>query len=179
MDRGACSYRRYLEGDESAFEEIVKEFREPLTKFICGIIGDYQESEDIAIDAFAYLASKRNYDFSVSLKTYLFMLGKSRAFDHLRCRRRHALADLSTAEAYIAEGDVPENEFWKNERRSVVQRAISSLPEKMRAVVLLIYFENMSYEDAAKVMKLSKKQIDNLLYRAKSILRTIIGEENI
>ena len=50
MDKGESSYRSYLEGDESAFEEIVKEFREPLTNFIYGIIEDHQEAEDIAID---------------------------------------------------------------------------------------------------------------------------------
>ena len=72
MDKGESSYRSYLEGDESAFEEIVKEFREPLTNFIYGIIEDHQEAEDIAIDVFAYLAAKRGYNFKVSLKTYLF-----------------------------------------------------------------------------------------------------------
>jgi len=47
----------------------------------------------------------------------------------------------------------------------------------MREVIHLIYFENLSYEEAAKVMKKNKKQIDNLLYRAKSALRTILGKE--
>ena len=43
-------------------------------------------------------------------------------------------------------------------------------------MVYLIFFEELSYEDTAKVLKINKKQVDNLLYRAKSQLRTIIGE---
>ena len=77
MDKGESSYRSYLEGDESAFEEIVKEFREPLTNFIYGIIEDHQEAEDIAIDVFAYISSasvflaRRIYDYVISAaKTY-------------------------------------------------------------------------------------------------------------
>ena len=46
----------------------------------------------------------------------------------------------------------------------------------MRTVVYLIYFENMSYDEAARVMKKSKKQVDNLLYRAKNQLRTILTD---
>ena len=51
------------------------------------------------------------------------------------------------------------------------------LTDDMRAAVHLVYFEQLSYEDAAKVMKKNKKQVDNLLYRAKSTLRTILTEE--
>ena len=51
------------------------------------------------------------------------------------------------------------------------------LTDDMRAAVHLVYFEQLSYEDAANVMKKNKKQVDNLLYRAKSTLRTILTEE--
>ena len=47
----------------------------------------------------------------------------------------------------------------------------------MREVVHLIYFEDMSYAEAANIMKKNKKQIDNLLYRAKNELRLILGED--
>ena len=47
----------------------------------------------------------------------------------------------------------------------------------MQAAVHLVYFEELSYEDAAKVLGKSKKQIDNLLYRAKTALRNALGKE--
>ena len=47
----------------------------------------------------------------------------------------------------------------------------------MRLAVHLVYFEELSYEEAARVMKKNKKQIDNLLYRAKSLLRSELGKE--
>ena len=64
-----------------------------------------------------------------------------------------------------------------DEKKNMVNSAVSKLPEKMRIVVHLIYFEEMSYEETAKVMKKSKKQVDNLLYRAKKELRTILGKD--
>ena len=164
---------------KNVVEEILKEFREPLTNFIYGIIEDHQEAEDIAIDVFAYLAAKRGYNFKVSLKTYLFMLGKSRAFDFLRRRKIRSAVELSEVEDYIPSEFSLEEDLLEKERQIMVHRAVSSLSPKMRTAVILIYFENMSYEDAAKVMKLSKKQVDNLLYRAKVRLKTIIGKENV
>lgn len=177
MDRGAGSYRRYLEGDEPAFEEIVKDFRDPLTNFIFGYTRDLQAAEDIAIDVFAYLAANKRYNFKVTLKTYLYMLGRSRAIDYLRKRKRQTDVELSSVEDYISEGYTPDEEILRDERKKTVHNAISRLPEKMRTAIYLVYFEDMSYEDAARVMKLSKKQIDNLLYRARAELRLIIGEE--
>ena len=47
----------------------------------------------------------------------------------------------------------------------------------MRDLKHLIYFEDMTYEEAAKVMKKNRKQVDNLLYRAKKELRIILGKD--
>ena len=64
-----------------------------------------------------------------------------------------------------------------DEAKRTVNAAISALPKDMQTVIHLIYFEEMTYEEAAKVMKKNRKQIDNLLYRAKKELRTVLGEE--
>ena len=64
-----------------------------------------------------------------------------------------------------------------DERKRTVHSAIAKLSEDMRVVIHLIYFEEMTYDEAAKVMKKNRKQVDNLLYRAKKELRIILGED--
>ena len=64
-----------------------------------------------------------------------------------------------------------------DERKRVVHNAVKKLSDDMRVVIHLIYFEDMTYDEAAKVMKKNRKQIDNLLYRAKKELRTILGKD--
>ncbi|MBR6289809.1 MAG: RNA polymerase subunit sigma-24, partial [Clostridia bacterium] len=96
MDNGASSYRRFLDGDKAAFEEIVNELFRPLVFFILGYVGNVHDAEDVAIDAFSDLiVNPRRYNFKTSLKTYLFMIGKSRAVDLLRHRKVAVTADLS------------------------------------------------------------------------------------
>ena len=70
-----------------------------------------------------------------------------------------------------------EEQFLQKERYRALSEALHTLPEDMKAAIHLIYFEDLSYEEAAAVMKKNKKQVDNLLYRAKNALRTILGKE--
>ena len=181
MDNGACSYRRFLDGDEEAFDEIVKEYFDSLVFFINGYISDFQASEDIAIDTLSDLiVNKKRYNFKVTLKTYLFMLAKSLAKNYIKHRNIIKITALDDErESYVNEVSI-EDSYLLDERKRALYEALSTLPCDMRTVVYLIYFENMSYDEAARVMKKSKKQIDNLLYRAKNQLRTILtdnGEE--
>ena len=55
MDHGASSYRRYLDGDEAAFDELVTEYFESLVLFLTGYVREKAVAEDIAMDAFADL----------------------------------------------------------------------------------------------------------------------------
>ena len=177
MDNGASSYRRYLDGDESAFDEIVKELFDSLVFFIDRYVKDHHTAEDIAIDAFADLiVHKGRYNFKVSLKTYLFMIGRSRALNFIKRRNLIRMEPLSEAES-IAQWQSMEERILSDVRKRTIHDALGQLPEDMRAAVHMKYFEGLSYEQIARVMKKSKKQVDNLLYRAKKALRTIQGEE--
>ena len=98
MDNGAGSYRRFLEGDESAFDDLMKELFRGLVFFIDRYVRDVHAAEDIAIDVFSDLVvHPHRYNFKVSLKTYLYMLGRSRALDYLKRRRHITLTELSEA----------------------------------------------------------------------------------
>ena len=177
MDNGASSYRRFLDGDESAFDEIMKELFRSLVFFIDRYVHDVHAAEDIAIDAFSDLVvHKHRYNFKVTLKTYVFMLGRSRALDYIKHRKVLSFVELSEAEG-VEDEKTLEELVLADERKRAVHAAISKLPEDMRVVIHLIYFEDMTYDEAAKVMKKNRKQVDNLLYRAKKELRIILGKD--
>ena len=178
MDNGASSYRRFLDGDESAFECIMKELFRGLVFFIDGFVHDTHAAEDIAIDTFSDLVVHRHrYNFKVSLKTYLYMVGRSRALDYIKHRKVIDFVELSEVHTVADEAAALEEMVLADHRKRQVNAAIAKLPEDMRVVAHLIYFEEMTYEEAAKVMKKNRKQVDNLLYRAKKELRIILGKD--
>ena len=178
MDNGASSYRRFLNGDESAFDDVMKELFDNLVFFVDRYVHDIHAAEDIAIDAFSDLVvNKHRYNFKVTLKTYLFMLGRSRALNYIKHRKVIIFVELTEADNISAEQETLEEIILEDERKRIVNNALNSLPDDMRVVVHLIYFEDLTYDEAAKVMKKNRKQVDNLLYRAKKELRIILGKD--
>ena len=178
MDNGASSYRRFLNGDDSAFDEIMREYRNGLTFFIQRYVQDETAAEDIAIDVFVDLiVHKHRYNFKTSLKTYLYMIGRSKALDYLRHKSKLNIVEYSQTSEEPGDEPPLEELVIKDEKRRIVNDALGKLPDDMQVAVHLVYFEELSYDEAANVMKLKRKQVDNLLYRAKGALRTIIGKE--
>ena len=178
MDNGASSYRRFLDGDESAFGDIMRELFRGLVFFIDRYVHDTHAAEDIAIDTFSDLVvHKHRYNFKVSLKTYLYMVGRSRALDYIKHRKVIDFVELSEVHTLADDSEALEEMVLEDDRKRQVNAAIAKLPEDMRVAVHLIYFEEMTYEEAAKVMTKNRKQVDNLLYRAKKELRIILGKD--
>ena len=177
MDRGAELYRRYLDGDESAFDGIMDELFFGLVFFINRYVRDIHAAEDIAMDATSDLfVHPGRYNFKTSLKTYLYMIGKHLAFRYLKKARQRQETSLSDPDL-IGDGGDPAAEVLSGERSRILSDAIGKLPPDLSAAIHLIYFEQMTYDEAATVLGKNRKQIDNLLYRAKKALRDILGEE--
>ena len=68
-------------------------------------------------------------------------------------------------------------EIVLKERKEVLHQAIQKLPANMKEAICLVYLEELSYDETSKIMKKNRKQIDNLLYRAKKQLKEILEKE--
>ena len=108
---GEDKYRLFLNGDEDAFDGIMREYFDGLIFFINRYVNDPHTAEEIAIDVFAYIAeNRRKYNFKVSLKTYLYDRQKPRAQPYKApqtARRRE------TAREYIGGRRIPRKCVFK------------------------------------------------------------------
>ena len=87
MDNGAGSYRRFLAGDDNAFAEIIREYRDGLILYINSFVSNITEAEDLAEDTFIKLVTKRpRYNGKASFRTWLYTIGRTLALDYLRRR---------------------------------------------------------------------------------------------
>ena len=176
MDNGASSYRRYLNGEEEAFDRIIKDYYDHLVFFINSYVQSFAAAEDLAVDVFSDLiVHKRRYNFKTPLKTYLFMLGRSRALNYIKRSKIVTTVELSEAE-HLGTPSVEEL-YFADMRKQALYQALDQLEEQQRTAIHLVYLEDLSCADAAAVMKKNTKQVYNLLYRAKERLRTILGME--
>ena len=173
-------YRRYLQGDQEAFAEIVMEYFDRLVFFLDRYVQNPAAAEDLALDVFAALvASPKRYNFRSSLKSYLFMMGRCRALDYIKHRDKLRMEPLSQADNVASDTLTPEELVLADSKNQALNRALGQLEANMRLVVHLVYFEDLSCEEAAKVLKKNRKQVYNLLYRAKVTLRSILEQEEV
>lgn len=176
MFNGNLCYRRYLNGEENAFDELMDEYHDSLILFINKYINNYSVAEELAADCFVELiVHKKRFLGNSDFKTYLFSIGRHKAIDFIRKDVKKKIVSPE-AISELPDNDSVEENLIEDEEKRALHAAISKLPDDYRAVVHLIFFEELSYEAAAKVLGKSKKQIDNLIYRAKNSLKKILTE---
>lgn len=121
MDNGADSYRRYLDGEQEAFGEIVDLYRENLIFFIHRYVNNLDTAEDLAEDVFVELiVHPGRFEGKSSLKTFVFAIARNKAIDWLRKHTRMTLvpvSDFSMKYIYVthAENDENENVLWDDD----------------------------------------------------------------
>lgn len=161
-------YSRFLaEQDEDAFRILLERHKESLMLFLYSFVHSMEDAEELMLDAYAEIAAGARYSEKSSFKTWLFAIGKNLALMRLRkdrftLRKRAEQTDETAA---------PELNILKEERNQQIYLALSQLKEEYRQILILLYFEEMSYAEAERVMGKSRKQIYNLAERSKLALK--------
>jgi RNA polymerase sigma-70 factor (ECF subfamily) len=170
-------------GDEDAFAELVGRYRNPITNYIYRMTNDYDGAVDLAQETFVrvYRAAER-YQTTYAFSTYIYRIATNLAISELRKRKRRKLVSLTGFFQSRDGGEpvefnppdlkpLPDTELVDAERRSAIQRAISTLPEKYRAPLILRDVEGKSYEDISRILETSEGTIKSRISRARGFLR--------
>ena len=170
-------YHSYFHGEEEAAVELVDRYGDALVRFIHSYLRDAEEAEDLMIEAFARLfAKKRPIHGQGSFKAYLYKTGRNLALRH-QSKHRFPLLDTESNGFEPQSNDLAEAGLDQKERRQQLYAALTKLNPNYRECLYLIYFEDMSYKEAGKVMKKSESQITKLVYRGKQSLKKILEKE--
>lgn len=163
---------RAKNGERNAFSELVCIHAQGVRNVIYRMCGDAQIAEDAAQEAFIqawlHLASYRS---GTPLRNWLYRIAVNAATDLLRKEKRilpNALEDLQLQDPALG----PEAVFSQEERTALVQRAILSLPESSRAVLVLKEYEGMSYHEIADALDIPIGTVMSRLNYARKALKS-------
>ena len=171
MGNGASSYLRFLNGDYDAFVELVREYNDKLVLFLNTIVDDIHISEEAADETFLKLYTNRPvYNKKYSFKTWLYTIGKNTAINYMKKLKSGGVLPIEDY-VYLSDETNIEEEYIKGEQNIILHHAIKALNSEYSQVLYLVFFEEMSNAEAAKVMGKTSRQFSNLIYRAKQALK--------
>lgn len=162
---------RAKNGERNAFSELVCIHAQGVRNVIYRLCGDAQIAEDAAqetfIQAWLHLSAYRP---QTSLRNWLYRIAVNAATDMLRKEKRILptdIGDLPLTEA----GPGPELLVSQQERTALVQRAVLSLPDACRAVLVLREYEGMSYHEIADALDIPVGTVMSRLNYARKLLK--------
>jgi RNA polymerase sigma-70 factor (ECF subfamily) len=174
-------------GDDSSFELLLRKYRTPVVNFLYRMVRDAAAAEDLAQEVFLRVYRARGqYLPTAKFTTWMFRIATNLAFNALRDGRyrqlevsidRSAVDRLGDGESEQPALEIADRqpsielELIRRDRAELIRRAVESLPEKQRAAVLLHKYQEMDYDEIARVLGCSESALKSLLFRAYETLR--------
>ena len=169
----AALMSRISRGDAAAFKEVLHRHQNAVYGFACRMIGDRQEAEDMAQEAFLRLyRSSGAWRPEAALRTFLFRIVKNLCIDYLRKKRPELMETLPE----MVQEQTPLDLLEKAIAADRLERAIDNLPANQRAALLLQSREQLPYKQIAEILGVSVGAVESLLVRARQTLRQRLGD---
>ncbi|TKJ36403.1 MAG: RNA polymerase subunit sigma-70 [Planctomycetes bacterium B3_Pla] len=170
---------RYSDGDEAAFREIVNRYKNSLHAFLRQFLNRRDLVEDVFQETFLQLFTSRDsFDKSRPLRPWLFTIAANKAKDALRKWQRTSAIPIGTMgdsqelsfddmlNAVTSDSTLPHEELQDRETASRVGRIIADMPENLREILSLAYFERFSYKQMAEILSIPIGTVKSRLHTA-------------
>jgi RNA polymerase sigma-70 factor (ECF subfamily) len=169
-------------GDDHAFAALVEAYQSPIYNLCYRMLGEAGEAEDAAQETFLRAYSQlASYDSARPFKTWLFSIASHHCIDRLRKRRLTWLSiddDLPPHPALQEQAPGPEEASVRREQSEALQALLGRLPPDDRAVVVMRYWYDLSYEEIAESTRTTVSAVKSRLHRARGHLGEMLAAQS-
>ena len=170
--------RQVLRGKREAFSVLVERYQKPIFNFIYRFYGNYELAQELTQETFLRCYQfLKSYDQERKFSTWLYTVARNLCIDELKRRRsaREVPLDdvLPAIDARDVEGAVDRNaqlQCISREENFKLLEALQELPPAARTVLLLHYFQGLSYQEIGETLGLPVSTVKIRIFRAKKIL---------
>jgi RNA polymerase sigma factor (sigma-70 family) len=164
----------YAAGEQEAFRELFRRTAPALAAFLRHDLSRRQDANDLLQQVFLQLhRARHDYRSGAPLRPWLFTIALNVKREHLRRLGRHREAPIERAPEAIADS-APEPEA--REQRARVRRALAELPSNQRDVIVLHWFDGLSFPEIARVVGARLSAVKVRASRGYESLRRILGD---
>lgn len=175
------------EGNQQAYAELMERYERPVYHIILKMVHNTDDAEDLTIEAFAKAFKnlhkfRKDYTFS----TWFFRIATNNAIDFLRKKK---LKTFSLNTSFVDDGgeaitiDVedsnlnPQEETIKGQKIKLVQMFVTKLPPKYQKLVRLRYFDELSYDEIAKILESPLGTVKAQLHRSRELMYDLVKDK--
>lgn len=171
-------FEQYRAGDLDAFRQLVERYRNDLARFLYRLTGSAHAAEDVFQDTFLQVHnSAASFDTSRRFKPWLFTIAANKGRDYLRKKGRRPASELDAPVARDGEGTTfidllevevppPDAGLEREELELLVQDAVQRLTPTLREILLLAYFQRLSYAQIADDLEIPLGTVKSRLHAA-------------
>jgi RNA polymerase sigma-70 factor, ECF subfamily len=170
---------RFRRGETELFGFLVRRYERELYGYLCRYLGDATLAEDVFQNTFLQLYLKSNqYEEGRPLRGWLYTIATNQAIDALRRQKRHQAVSLEMAqEAAIGDSQNllemlespepdPHESVVGEERRERIKSSIDKLPDFLRSVLILAYYQGLKYREIATILNIPVGTVKSRLHTA-------------
>ncbi len=163
--------RQIQEGDEMAFAELVKIYKDKIVNFLCKLTGDYQKAVDLSQETFIRVYFKAHkYRPVAPFSSWLYAIASNLARTEMKKMRKYAVISLDEVQ-----NSLPGEAYRKNPADSGLTRnlkkALDSLHPRYKIPVILKDIEGFSQEEIAQILKSPLGTIKARINRGRNYLK--------
>ncbi len=171
----------YVQGERAAFAELIGRYRQQLLHFLTRFLSSHSAAEDVFQETFVQVhLSAGTFDPTRRFKPWLFTIAANKARDYHRKYGRQVVASLSApmgrstdGRPYVdlleAELPSPEAPILDAERSRLVKSVVDSLAPHLREILLLSYYQRLSYNQIAQTLQIPLGTVKSRLHTAVAV----------
>ena len=176
LDPDASLVRSAGAGDRRAAEALVRRHLPRLVGLARRMLNDAAEAEDVAQDVFlrVWREAPRWKPGAAKFETWMHRVALNLCYDRLRRRREKTDPD---AGVMVADSAPIASEVWLERQRAArVHAALAQLPERQRAAIALVHFQELSNIAAAATLEVSVDALESLLARGRRAMKAALAD---
>lgn len=158
------------QGDKEAYQVIVRRYMKSAYYIALGFVHNHQDALDVSQESFIRAFRKiKSFNPEKPFFPWFYKLMKNLCIDHFKRRNRMSEVPLDGIQVLAKESE-------DREMKEVLWRGIEKLPFEQREIVILRYFQQLSYREIAELTEKPIGSVMSSLYYAKIRLKEIIGK---
>ncbi len=144
---------RMQKGDEMAFSEIVRAYKDKITNFLWQLTGDYQKAAELAQETFLRVYFKANkYKPIAPLSSWIYTIASNLAKTEMKKERRMPTVSFDDVQNSLAEKNDLSNNPRNSELKKNLKKALNNLHPRYRVPVILKDIEGFSQDEIAEIL---------------------------